>query len=78
MADRVTGHVKWFNPTKGFGFIKADIEGSKDVFVHYSAIAGDGYKALKDGDAVEFILVESPKGLQAQEVTVIQPVVEDK
>lgn len=60
------GKVKWFNETKGFGFIEQ--EGEKDVFVHYTAIRMDGYRTLKEGQPVEFIALETPKGLQASEV----------
>ncbi len=67
MAQRVTGTVKWFNATKGFGFIKQD-EG-EDVFVHYSAISGDGYRSLEEGQRVEFVVVQGQKGPQAQDVT---------
>ncbi len=66
MADREKGTVKWFNATKGFGFIERD-EG-KDVFVHYSAIEGSGYRSLEEGQRVEFVVVEGQKGLQAQDV----------
>ena len=55
MAERVTGTVKWFNATKGFGFIKQD-EG-EDVFVHCSAIVGEGYRTLEEGQRVEFVVV---------------------
>ena len=65
---RSTGTVKWFNETKGFGFIAP--EGSdKDVFVHYSGISGDGFKTLAEGDRVEFDMVEGQKGPAAENVT---------
>ncbi len=60
------GTVKWFNGSKGFGFIQR--MAGDDVFVHYSAITGDGYRNLDEGAAVEFEVVEGPKGLQAQNV----------
>lgn len=60
------GRVKWFNETKGFGFIEQS--GGPDVFVHYSAIQMDGYKTLAEGDVVIYSLVQGPKGLQAQNV----------
>lgn len=69
MAERVTGTVKWFNATKGFGFIEQD-EG-EDVFVHYSAIVGEGYRSLEEGQRVEFVVVQGDKGPQAQDVTAI-------
>ena len=61
------GTVKWFNDAKGFGFIKQEGEG--DVFVHYSQIVGDGFKTLEEGQAVEFEIVDGPKGPQAGNVT---------
>ncbi len=61
-----TGKVKWFNETKGYGFIEQ--EGEKDVFVHYTAIRMDGYRTLKEGQSVEYTVLETPKGLQASEV----------
>ena len=67
MAERETGIVKWFNSAKGYGFISRD-EG-RDVFVHYSAIAGQGYRSLEEGQRVEFTVTEGQKGLQAQDVT---------
>jgi CspA family cold shock protein len=70
MAERVTGNVKWFDAKKGFGFITR--EGEKDVFVHYSAIMGDGYRTLEDGQAVEFELVEGKKGLEASDLHVVE------
>jgi cold shock protein len=61
------GVVKWFNDSKGFGFIEQD--NGEDVFVHFSAIQGDGFKSLAEGDAVEFEVQKGPKGLQAANVT---------
>ena len=61
------GHVKWFNDAKGYGFISR--EEGPDVFVHYSAIAGEGFRSLAEGQAVQFELTEGPKGLQATNVT---------
>jgi len=60
------GKVKWFNESKGFGFIEQD--GGQDVFVHYSAIEGSGFRTLTEGEEVEFEVVEGPKGLQASKV----------
>ena len=61
------GVVKWFDRRKGFGFIQGQGEG-KDIFVHYSSIEGDGFRALKDGEEVEYELVDSGKGPQARSV----------
>ena len=61
------GHVKWFNNTKGYGFIRQD--DGEDVFVHYSAIQTDGFKSLEEGQAVEFEVSQGPKGPQAERVT---------
>jgi len=60
------GIVKWFNNSKGYGFLGR--EDGPDVFVHYSAIQGDGYRSLAEGDSVEFEIVQGPKGLQAADV----------
>ena len=62
-----TGKVKWFNEQKGFGFITPD-NGERDCFVHFSAIEGDGFKSLREGEAVEFEVVEGEKGPSAQAV----------
>ena len=62
------GTVKWFNDSKGFGFITPD-ESEKDCFVHYSAIQGDGFKSLAEGDRVQFEIGEGPKGPAAENVT---------
>jgi cold shock protein len=69
VADRQNGTVKWFNNSKGYGFI-APADGSKDLFVHYSAItdAGEGYRSLNEGDQVEFNVEQGQKGLQATNV----------
>jgi CspA family cold shock protein len=64
---RITGKVKWFNNAKGYGFIER--EGGSDVFVHYSAISGNGFRSLGEGQAVEFEIVDGPKGPQAGNVT---------
>jgi CspA family cold shock protein len=69
MSERVTGTVKWFNGSKGFGFIER-AEGA-DVFVHFSAIQGDGFRNLEEGQNVEFDVVQGPKGLQAANVSVV-------
>jgi CspA family cold shock protein len=66
MAERIIGTVKWFNATKGYGFIAR--EGGEDVFVHFSAIQMDGYKKLEEGQQVEFSIENGPKGLQAANV----------
>lgn len=66
MSERETGTVKWFNAAKGYGFISR--ENADDVFVHYSAIQSEGFKALDEGQAVEFSVEQGPKGLQATNV----------
>ncbi len=66
MSDREIGTVKWFNDAKGFGFISRENE--DDVFVHFRAIKGDGFRTLKEGQKVSFQVVEGQKGLQAEEV----------
>jgi cold shock protein len=63
---RLTGRVKWFNDSKGYGFIEQ--EGGKDIFVHYTAIQGDGFKSLAEGQTVEFEITEGAKGPQATNV----------
>ena len=67
MGAMLKGTVKWFNESKGFGFIEQ--EEGKDVFVHYSAIAGSGFKTLNEGDKVQFEIVDGPKGPAAANVT---------
>ncbi len=68
MSDRVTGTVKWFNSSKGYGFISSE---NGDVFVHYQSIQGDGFKTLEDGQKVEFEIVDSDKGPQAKDVNLV-------
>jgi cold shock protein len=67
MSERIVGTVKWFNGSKGYGFISR--EGGPDVFVHFSAIQGDGFKNLEEGQKVEFAVEQGPKGPQATNVT---------
>ncbi len=69
MDERFIGKVKWFNGRKGFGFIER--EGEPDVFVHFTAIVGEGFRNLEEGQEVEFSIEEGPKGLQAAEVKVV-------
>ncbi len=68
---RTTGTVKWFNESKGFGFITRE-DGEKDCFVHYSAIAGSGFKTLREGQRVEFDVVQGKKGPAAENVTPVE------
>ena len=69
MADRVNGTVKWFNDAKGFGFIER--EGADDVFVHHSAIRGEGFRSLTEGQQVEFEVVQGQKGPAAEGVVAL-------
>ncbi len=69
MSERVTGTVKWFNGSKGYGFISR--EGGDDVFVHYSAIQSEGFRNLQEGQRVEFTIERGPKGLQATQVVAL-------
>jgi CspA family cold shock protein len=75
MSERETGTVKWFSTEKGYGFIER--EQGKDVFVHYSAIQGTGFKNLQDGQSVEFAVEENPRGPQAVDVTILSSPVQD-
>ncbi|MCE5233054.1 MAG: cold-shock protein [Mizugakiibacter sp.] len=68
MSDRQNGTVKWFNDAKGFGFITP--ESGEDLFVHFRAIQGSGFKSLQEGQKVSFVVVKGPKGLQADQVQV--------
>jgi cold shock protein len=70
MNERVTGTVKWFNTSKGYGFISR--AGGPDVFVHYTAIEMDGFRNLAEGQQVEFTIEKGPKGLQAANVKAVQ------
>jgi CspA family cold shock protein len=69
MSERIQGTVKWFNESKGFGFIER--EGGPDVFAHFSAISGGGFKTLADGQKVEFDVTSGAKGPQAENITVL-------
>jgi CspA family cold shock protein len=69
MSERVLGTVKWFNASKGYGFI--EVEDGDDVFVHYSAIEAEGFRTLEEGQRVEFSVEQGPKGLQAANVTIV-------
>ena len=70
MSEREEGTVKWFDAKKGFGFITR--ETGEDVFIHYSAIQGDGYRVLEDGQKVEFDIVQGRKGLEASNLTLAE------
>ncbi|WP_419420980.1 cold-shock protein [Legionella sp. D16C41] len=70
MSQRETGHVKWFNEKKGFGFIVN--QNGDDIFIHYKDINGTGFKTLHENDLVSYIVDKGPKGFKAQDVTVIQ------
>ncbi len=70
MSDRIVGTVKWFNATKGYGFIAR--EGGPDVFVHFSAIQAEGYRTLQEGQQVEFSVEQGTKGPQAASVTILK------
>lgn len=67
MSDRNSGTVKWFNNSRGYGFISCENQ-PEDIFVHYRNIKGDGYRSLNEGQSVEFSLAEGEKGFQAEEV----------
>jgi CspA family cold shock protein len=69
VTARETGTVKWFNNSKGYGFITREV--GEDVFVHYSALEGDGFRSLEENQQVEFAIEQGPKGLQAVHVTVL-------
>ncbi len=69
MAEKITGTVKWFNESKGFGFIER--EGGPDVFAHFSAIQSAGYKTLTEGQRVEFLVTQGQKGPQAEQIVAI-------
>jgi CspA family cold shock protein len=69
MSKRVQGTVKWFNTSKGYGFISS--ETGEDVFVHYSAVQAEGYRSLDEGQRVEFTIEQGPKGMQARNVVAI-------
>ena len=70
MSNKATGTVKWFNETKGFGFIQQ--ENGPDVFAHFSAIQGDGFRTLVEGQKVEFEITQGQKGPQAEKITLVK------
>ena len=67
MSDKVKGRVKWFNASKGYGFLERP-DGEADIFVHYSSIQGEGFRSLEEGETVEFSIAKTDKGLQAEDV----------
>jgi len=67
MSDRIQGKVKWFNASKGYGFLERP-DGESDIFVHYSSIQGEGFRSLAEGEPVEFAIAKTDKGLQAEDV----------
>jgi len=69
MSNKISGTVKWFNESKGFGFIER--EGGPDVFAHFSAISGSGFKTLTEGQRVEFIVTDGQKGPQAEDIVAL-------
>lgn len=69
IMEKLKGKVKWFNNKRGYGFIV--VEGYSDIFIHYSKILNEGYKTLNEGDIVEFNLIETEKGLQAENIQLI-------
>lgn len=69
MSNKVSGTVKWFNESKGYGFIEQ--ESGKDVFAHFSEIVGDGYKSLTEGQRVEFLVTQGQKGPQAEQIVAL-------
>ena len=68
MTERITGTVKWFNGSKGYGFLAHD--GGEDVFVHFRSIRGKGHRVLRDGQRVDFLVSQGDKGLQAEDVAI--------
>jgi CspA family cold shock protein len=76
MSERTLGTVKWFSRQKGYGFIEPD-GGSEDVFVHFSAIVGEGFRNLRRGQRVEFAVEDTPRGPQATGVTELEPLTEE-
>lgn len=70
MSERENGRVKWFNAEKGYGFITQ--ENGQDVFVHFSAIGGEGYRTLNEGQKVEFSVIENERGMQARDVIIVE------